>query len=71
MWLLGPVGLPERAADYLFGLLERSGAARLILAPLDQDAVVAMLTDAFGAPPDQALADLASGAAATPPWWPS
>jgi DNA-binding CsgD family transcriptional regulator len=33
---------------------------------LDQDAVAAMLTDAFGAPPDQALADLASGAAGNP-----
>ena len=36
------------------------------LAPLDQDAVAAMLTDAFGAPPDQALADLARGAAGNP-----
>jgi DNA-binding CsgD family transcriptional regulator len=66
VWLLARSSTPQRAADYLFGLLEQDGAARLMLAPLDQDAVVAMLTDAFGAPPDQALADLASGAAGNP-----
>jgi DNA-binding CsgD family transcriptional regulator len=66
VWLLARSSTPQRAADYLFGLLEQYGAARLMLAPLDQDAVVAMLTDAFGAPPDQALADLASGAAGNP-----
>ncbi|HEV3288523.1 MAG TPA: AAA family ATPase, partial [Streptosporangiaceae bacterium] len=66
VWLLARSSTPQRAADYLFGLLEQYGAARLVLAPLDQDAVVAMLTDAFGAPPDQALADLASGAAGNP-----
>ncbi len=65
-WLLARSTTPQRAADYLFGLLEQEGANRLMLAPLDQDAVVAMLTDAFGAPPDQALADLASGAAGNP-----
>jgi len=41
------------------------------MAPLDHDAVTAMLTDAFGAPPDQALADLADGAAGNPRFWPS
>ena len=65
-WLLARSSTPQRAADYLFGLLEQDGAARLILAPLDQDAVMTMLTEAFGAPPDQALADLASGAAGNP-----
>jgi DNA-binding CsgD family transcriptional regulator len=57
---------PQRAADYVFGLLERDGAARLPLAPLDQGAVTAMLANAFGAPPGQALADLAGGAAGNP-----
>ncbi len=52
--------------DYLFGLLEQDGAARVTLAPLDNDAVAAMLTDASGAPPDQGLADLAAGAAGNP-----
>ena len=65
-WLLARSSTSQRAADYLFGLLEQDGAARLMLAPLDQDAVAAMLTGAFGAPPDQALGDLASGAAGNP-----
>ena len=65
-WLLARSSTSQRAADYLFGLLEKDGAARVTLAPLDQDAVAAMLTDAFGAPPDQALADLARGAAGNP-----
>ena len=65
-WLLARSTTSRRAADYLFGLLEQDGAARLLLAPLDEDAVEAMLTDAFGAPPDQALADLARGAAGNP-----
>jgi DNA-binding CsgD family transcriptional regulator len=50
----------------MFGLLERDGAARVTLAPLDRDAVAAMLADAFGAPPDQALSDLARSAAGNP-----
>jgi DNA-binding CsgD family transcriptional regulator len=65
-WLLARSSTPQQPADYLFGLLEQDGAAQLTLAPLDQDAVLAMLTDAFGAPPDQALADLASGATGNP-----
>jgi hypothetical protein len=65
-WLLARSSTPPRPADYLFGLLEKDGAARLMLAPMDQDAVAAMLTDAFGAPPDRALAELASGAAGNP-----
>ncbi|HEX5289400.1 MAG TPA: AAA family ATPase [Streptosporangiaceae bacterium] len=65
-WLLARSSFPQRAADHMFGLLEKDGAARVTLAPLDQDAVTGMLTDAFGAPPDQALADLARGAAGNP-----
>src|SRR4029077_1743820 len=65
-WLLARSSTPHRATDYLFGLLEKDGAPRLTLAPLDTDVVAAMLTDAFGAPPDQALADLARGAAGNP-----
>jgi len=65
-WLLARSSTPQRATGYLFGQLEQDGAARITLAPLDQDAVAAMLTDAFGAPPEQALADLASGAAGNP-----
>ena len=65
-WLLARSTAPQRAVGYLFGQLEKDGAARLALAPLDQEAVAAMLTDAFGAPPDHALADLARGAAGNP-----
>src|SRR5215472_1109107 len=65
-WVLARSSTPQRDADYLFGLLEKDGATRVTLAPLDQDAVLGMLTDAFGAPPDQALADLARGAAKNP-----
>ena len=65
-WLLARSSTPQRATDYLFAQLEKEGAARVSLAPLDQDAVAAMLTDAFGAPPGQALADLARGAAGNP-----
>jgi DNA-binding CsgD family transcriptional regulator len=65
-WLLARSNVPQHEVDYLFGLLEKDGATRLSVAPLEQDSVAAMLTDAFGAPPDQALADLAAGAAGNP-----
>jgi len=65
-WLLARSSTPRRAADHLFDLLEKDGAARLTLAPLDHDAVAAMLTDASGAPPERALAELARGAAGNP-----
>ena len=65
-WLLARSSTPRRDADYLFGQLEKDGAARITLAPLGEDAVAAMLTGAFGAPPDPALADLAGGAAGNP-----
>jgi DNA-binding CsgD family transcriptional regulator len=65
-WLLARSSTPERDADYLFGLLEKDGATRITVAPLSHDAVAAMLTDTFGAPPDQALIDLARGAAGNP-----
>jgi len=65
-WLLARSTTPQGPADYLFGQLEQHGAARVTLAPLDQDAVTAMLAAAFGAPPDEALAGLARGAAGNP-----
>jgi DNA-binding CsgD family transcriptional regulator len=52
--------------EYLFGLLEKDGAARIIVAALANEAVAGMLADAFGAPADQALLDLAGGAAGNP-----
>jgi hypothetical protein len=69
-WLLARSSAPRRDADYLFGQLEKDGAARVTLAPLGEDAVAAMLTDVFGAPPDQALADLARGALRGPRAYP-
>jgi DNA-binding CsgD family transcriptional regulator/tetratricopeptide (TPR) repeat protein len=65
-WLLARSSTSESPADHLFSQLERDGASRVTLAPLDQEAVAAMLTDGFGAPPDDALADLAGGAAGNP-----
>ncbi len=65
-WLLARSSAAQHDADYLFGLLEKDGAARVTLAPLGEDAVAALLTDAFGAPPDQALLALADGAAGNP-----
>jgi DNA-binding CsgD family transcriptional regulator/tetratricopeptide (TPR) repeat protein len=65
-WLLARSSTPQRDADYLFGLLEKDGATRVILAPLAQDAVAVMLTDAFGAPADPALTELVHGAAGNP-----
>ncbi|MGH3193087.1 MAG: ATP-binding protein [Streptosporangiaceae bacterium] len=57
-WLFSRSSTRGRSAEYMFGLLEKDGAARVTLAPLDDEAAAAMITDALGAPPDQALADL-------------
>jgi DNA-binding NarL/FixJ family response regulator len=65
-WLLARASTPHHDTEYLFGLLEKDGAARITLAPLDQDAVAAMLIEALGVPPDQALLDMAGGAAGNP-----
>lgn len=65
-WLLAESRTPRRPAEYLFGLLEKDGAARITLAPLGHDAVAGIITDAFGGPPDKALADMALGAAGNP-----
>jgi DNA-binding NarL/FixJ family response regulator len=65
-WLLARTSTPGHDTEHLFGPLEKDGAARINLAPLDDDVVVALLTGAFGAPPDEALLALASGAAGNP-----
>jgi DNA-binding CsgD family transcriptional regulator len=65
-WVLARSSTPQRGTGYLFGRLEQDGAARVTLAPLDQAAVTAILTDSFGAPPGRALADLAADAAGNP-----
>jgi DNA-binding CsgD family transcriptional regulator len=65
-WLLARASTPQHDTEYLFGLLEKDGAVRIDLAPLDEDAVAALLTNAFGGPPDQAVLALARGAAGNP-----
>jgi DNA-binding CsgD family transcriptional regulator/tetratricopeptide (TPR) repeat protein len=61
-WLLSWSATPRGTGGHLADILTADGTARVTLGPLGQDAVTAMLTGAFGAPPGQALADLASGA---------
>jgi DNA-binding CsgD family transcriptional regulator len=65
-WLLARSNAVHHDAGHLFDRLEKDGAVRLILNPLDADAVWGMLIDAFGAPPDQGLLTLAAGAAGNP-----
>jgi len=66
-WVLARSGTrPDSTADLLFSALERDGASRLTLTPLGGDAVTEMLTEAFGAPPDDRLQAMADGAAGNP-----
>jgi DNA-binding CsgD family transcriptional regulator/tetratricopeptide (TPR) repeat protein len=65
-WILARSSTPQQDTEYLFGLLETDGAARITLAALADDVVAAVLADAFGAPPDQPLLALARGTAGNP-----
>jgi DNA-binding CsgD family transcriptional regulator len=65
-WILARCSTAERDTEHLFSLLEKDGAARISLGPLGDEAVAGLLADAFGAPPDQGLLALASGAAGNP-----
>ena len=65
-WLLARTSTPQHDTEYLFSLLEKDGAIRVNLGPLDDEAVAALLTNAFGALPDPALLALAYGAAGNP-----
>jgi hypothetical protein len=66
-WVLARSGMrPGNQADLLFQMLESDGATRLALAPLSDDAVSDVLTDAFAAPPDAELLRLAAGAGGNP-----
>jgi DNA-binding CsgD family transcriptional regulator len=65
-WILARCSTASRDTEFLFSLLEADGAARISLGPLDDEVVSCLLADAFGAPPDQSLLDLASGAAGNP-----
>jgi DNA-binding CsgD family transcriptional regulator len=65
-WVLARCSAAPPDTEYLFGLLEKDGAVRIGLGPLGDDAVARLLTEAFGAPPDQSLLAVASGAAGNP-----
>ena len=65
-WVLARSSTPQQDTEYLFGLLENDGATRVSLAPLGEDAVAALLADAFDGPPDPGLTALAAGAAGNP-----
>jgi DNA-binding CsgD family transcriptional regulator/tetratricopeptide (TPR) repeat protein len=65
-WILARSSTRHQDAGLLFSALERDGATRMTLAPLDGDTVAGLLTEALGAPPDQELLALASGAAGNP-----
>ena len=65
-WVLARSGAPQHDAEYLFDVLEQDGAVRVSMPSLADDAVAALLTDAFGAPPDQSLTALAAEAAGNP-----
>ena len=65
-WVLARCSTARHDTEYLFGLLEADGAARISVGPLGDDAVAGLLADAFGAPPDQSLLALAAGAAGNP-----
>ena len=66
-WLLaGSKTYRHKGADLLFRVLEDDGASRITLAPLGDEAVLSVLTDAFGTPPDRSLLALAARAAGHP-----
>jgi DNA-binding NarL/FixJ family response regulator len=65
-WVIARSRPPQHDAQYLFDVLEQDGAIRVRMAPLAHDAMASLLADAFGAPPDQGLLQLAVEAAGNP-----
>src|SRR5947207_676817 len=57
-WIFARSSARHEDAELLFSVLERDGATRITLGPLDGDAMTGLLTDAFGAPPGPDLLDL-------------
>ena len=67
IWILARcTGGNRNDADLLFGLLEKDGATRIELHPLDDDTVAALAADTLGAAPDARLLSLVKGAAGNP-----
>jgi DNA-binding CsgD family transcriptional regulator/tetratricopeptide (TPR) repeat protein len=66
-WILArSAGHRGSRAEMLFDLLAGEGAMRLVLMPLGDDAVRALVADAVGGEPDQTLLRLAARAAGNP-----
>lgn len=65
-WVIARSRPRQHDAEYLFDILEKDGAIRIGMAPLAHDAMASLLEDAFGAPPDQSLLQLAVQAAGNP-----
>jgi DNA-binding CsgD family transcriptional regulator len=66
LWLLARSTTTDGDVGRLFGYLERAGAVRMELGPLDDAAVAAMMAEELGATPQQDVLDLAAGAAGNP-----
>jgi len=66
-WMLAMARSPHTGgAERLFDLLERDGATRVVLGPLDDEAQLALVTDVLGAVPDATLTELAASASGNP-----
>ena len=66
-WILARSAAPRnKDAEDLFTALKGEGAFQVALHPLSAGVVEAMLTGAFGAPPDDGLLELAGGAGGNP-----
>jgi predicted ATPase/DNA-binding CsgD family transcriptional regulator len=65
-WILAQSDTQQENAEFLFSVLERDGATRVTLAPLSDDAAATLVSDTFGAPPDESLLTLVGGAAGNP-----
>lgn len=67
LWILARNTVtPGRDAEQLFDRLERAGAVRMRLAPLDDQAIAAVAADTIGATPARSLLALAAGAEGNP-----
>ena len=67
LWILARSTVaPSHDAEQLFDRLERAGAVRMRLAPLDDQAVAAVAADLLGASPGKSLLALAAGAGGNP-----
>ncbi|GAA2887559.1 hypothetical protein GCM10010517_51440 [Streptosporangium fragile] len=65
-WLLARRNTAAHDAGRLFDLLEEEGAGRIVLRPLDGDAMAELAADTLGAPPEGRLAELATQAGGNP-----